>query len=111
MTEHGETKSSDISEFAFGQLCTRLGVPASYVKKCFDNGKINLDNTVDSNIYKPSQVYLSTDRLHIRFVNHEPLPIDNDGSPLYAGFTVDSSDVGRGSLNMKFFIYRSVYYL
>lgn len=79
----------------------------------FDSYKVlkTLNNTVDSNIYKPSQVYLSTDRLHIRFVNHEPLPIDNDGSPLYAGFTVDSSDVGRGSLNMKFFIYRSVYYL
>lgn len=149
----GKERQVDISEFAFSQLCTRLGVPASYVKKCFENGKIHLalqnfhawagdmnknilvrehkgivrailsegyksfdsykviktlNNVVDDKIYKPSQVFLSTDRLHMRYVNYEPLPIDNDGSPLYAGFTVDSSDVGRGSLNMKFFIYRSV---
>lgn len=151
LTEQGERRSGDISEFAFQQLCTRLGVPASYVKKCFQTGKVSLaldnfhawagdmdkkilvrehdgevravlsedyspydsfkvlkalNNTVDNKIYEPSQMFLSTDRLHVRFVNHNPLPIDNDNSPLYAGFTVDSSDVGRGSLNMKFFIYR-----
>lgn len=147
----GETRRTDISEFAFSQLCTRLGVPASYVKKCFDSGKIDLAlqnfhawagdmnknmlirehggvvravlsdsytpfdshkvirtlyNTVDDTIYQPNQVLLSQDRLHIRFVNFEPLPFDDD--KMYVGFTVDSSDVGRGSLNMKFFIYRSV---
>lgn len=152
ITTEGERRSSDISEFAFSQLCTRLGVPASYVKKCFDTGKVGLaldnfqawagdmdknmlvrehkgvaravlsdsystfdsykvlktlSNTVDDKRFQPSQVFLSTDRLHIRFVDYNPLPID-DGTPLYAGVTVDSSDVGRGSLNMKFFIYRSV---
>lgn len=151
ITAQNEKRSVDISEFALGQLCSRVGVPASYIKKCVENGKINLAldnfqswaadakknilvrehegvarailsdsyetfdsykvlralyNTVDDKIYEPSQVLLSTDKLHIRFVNHNPLPIDTDGSPLYAGFIVDSSDVGRGSLNMKFFIYR-----
>lgn len=146
----GETRSADISQFAFSQLCTRLGVPAAYVKKCFDSDKVELAlqnfhawagdmnknllirehegvvravlsdsytpfdsyrvvktlyNTVDSSVYKPNQVYLSQDRLHIRFVNFTPLPFEDE---MYAGFTVDSSDVGRGSLNMKFFIYRSV---
>ncbi len=152
LTVQGEQRKVDISEFAFGQLCARLGVPAGYVRKCIDNGKISLaldnfhawagemnknmlvreyegvaravlsdsyspfdshkvlkslNNTIDDAIYKPTQVLLSTDRLHLRFINRRPLTI-NDGSPLYAGFTVDSSDVGRGSLNMKFFIYREV---
>lgn len=147
----GDTRRVDISEFAFGQLCTRLGVPSSYIKKCFDGNKADLaienfqawsgemkknilvrenqgiaravlsdsyksfdsykilktlNNTVDSSIYQPSQAFLSEDRLHIRFVNYDPLPIDDD--ELYSGFTVDSSDVGRGSLNMKFFLYRTV---
>lgn len=152
LTAHGDNRSVDISEFAFGQLCTRLGVPASYVKKCFDSGKINLaldnfqawagemnknmlirenegvvravlsdsytpfdsykvlrtlNNVVDDRVFQPSQVHLSTDRLMIRFVNHEPLPID-DGSPIYCGVCVSSSDVGRGALKAQFFIYRAV---
>ena len=43
----------------------------------------------------------------VRFVDFTPIPV-NDGSPLYLGFTVSSSDVGRGSLNAKMMIYRSV---
>lgn len=145
----GEKRTADISEFAFSQLCTRLGVPASYVKKCFDNGKVNLalDNfqawagDCDKNMlirehngvaravlsdsyapfdsyqvlralnytvserFKPSQVFLSEDRLNIRFVDYEPLAT-NDGSQIFPGFTVSSSDVGRGSLSVKFFLYR-----
>lgn len=152
-TTEGETRTADISEFAFGQLCTRLGVPAGYVKKCFDNGKINLavtnfhawaddcdkqflireqegvvravlsdsyksfdshkvlktlQNTVSDSQYKANGAYLSADRLHIRFVNREPLKVKNETSPIYSGFTVSSSDVGRGSLSMHYFLYRLV---
>lgn len=144
-----ELRKVDISEFAFSQLCTRLGIPSNYIKKCFDNNKSELAinnfqawskemnknifvreydgvarailsdsykvfdshkviktlyNVVDEEIYQPNQVYLSQDKLHIRFVNFEPLPFDDD--KLYTGFTVSSSDVGQGSLNMKYFIYR-----
>lgn len=151
-TEYGETRKADISEFAFSQLCTRLGVPASYVKKCFDNGKVGLalenfqawsndcnkkllireqdgivravlsdsyksfdshkvlrtlQNTVDSDTYKANGIYLSSDRLHLRFVNRKPLDV-KESSPMYSGFTVSSSDVGRGSLAMTFFLYRQV---
>lgn len=149
---HGEDREVDITDTAFAQLCTRLGVPAKYVKKCMDNGKTDLalsnfhawaddcksgmlireydgvaravlsdsyepfdsnkilralSYTVDTGRYVPTQIHLSPDRLHIRFVDYTPLPT-GDSSPLYAGFIVDSSDVGRGSLNMKFFLYRSV---
>lgn len=147
----GEIKKADISEYAFSQLCGKVGIPANYVKKCFANDKDDLAlqnfrswandtdknmlirenngvvravlsdsytpfdsykvlktlyNTVDDMVYQPNQVFLSEDKLHIRFVDFKPLPFDDD--ELYAGFTVDSSDVGRGSLNMKFFLYRSV---
>ena len=151
-TDYGEKKEADITQFAFSQLCARMGVPAKYIKKCFTAGKEDLAlqnfrawaNESDSNLlvrandgvvravlsdsykpfdsyqvlralkytvdfkrWQPTQVFLSEDRLVVRFVDFTPLPI-NDGSPLYMGFTVSSSDVGRGSLNVKMMIYRSV---
>ena len=152
MTAYGEKKEADITQFAFSQLCARMGVPANYIKKCFASGKGDLalenfrawaneaDNnllvrandgvvravlsdsytpfdsyqvlralkyTVDFNRWQPTQVFLSEDRLVVRFVDFTPLSV-NDGSPLYLGFTVSSSDVGRGSLNIKMMVYRSV---
>jgi len=77
----------------------------------YDSYKIlrALNYTVDTKRFVPSQVHLSLDRLHIRFVDYTPLPVtDGSGKPLYAGFIVNSSDVGRGALSMTFFIYRSV---
>lgn len=153
LTDYGQQKEADITQFAFSQLCARMGVPANYIKKCFSTGKeeLALQNfrawandadknlmvrandgivravlsdsyspfdsyqvlralkyTVDMKRWIPTQVFLSEDRLVVRFVDfNNPLSI-NDGSPLYIGFTVSSSDVGRGSLNIKMMIYRSV---
>ena len=152
LTDYGRQKEADITQFAFSQLCARMGVPANYIKKCFTSGKedLALQNfrawsqeaegnllvrandgvvravlsdsyapfdsyqvlralkyTVDMKRWIPTQVHLSEDRLIVRFVDFTPLPV-NDGSPLYIGFTVSSSDVGRGSLNIKMMIYRSV---
>lgn len=151
-TEQGGKKESDISQFAFSQLCSRLGVPAAYIGKCFKTGKeeLALQNfrawageankdmlvrenkgvvravlsdsyspfdsykvlrtlkyTVDTERFQPTQVFLAEDKMCVRFVDFNKLPI-NDGSPLYLGFNVSSSDVGRGSLNIKMMIYRSV---
>lgn len=39
---HGGTKTMDITDNAFSQLCTRMGVPAKYIKKCFAAGKSEL---------------------------------------------------------------------
>lgn len=151
---HGESRAMDMTDHAFSQLCTRMGVPAKYIKKCFDSGKADLavenfrawerevtgnmlvrerngvarailsdsyspfDNyrvlralnyTMDTKRFVPTQVYMSEDKLHIRFVDYQPLPIsDGTGSPLYAGVILSSNSVGAGSLSMKFFIYRSV---
>lgn len=75
----------------------------------FDSYQVlrSLKYTVDFGRWEPTQVFLSEDRLVLRFVDFTPLPV-NDGSPLYLGFTVSSSDVGRGSLNVKMMLYRSV---
>lgn len=152
MTEQQERKDADITQFAFSQLCARIGVPGKYIDKCYKSGKEDLalqnfrawadeakgnmlirendgivravlsDNyapfdsykvlrtlkyTVNVKRYQPTQVYLSEDKLVVRFVDFTPLPI-KDGSPLYVGFSVTSSDVGRGALSMKMFLYRSV---
>lgn len=151
---NGESRTMDMTDHAFSQLCTRMGVPAKYIKKCFDSGKSELavanfrawekehtgnmlvrendgvarailsdsyapfDNykllralyyTMDTKRFVPTQVYMSQDKLHIRFVDYQPLPIsDGSGSPLYAGVILSSNSVGAGSLSLKFFIYRSV---
>ena len=147
--QNGDIRQVDLTANAFQQLCSKVGVPSQYVKKCISNGKMDLalDNfnawakdananmmireydgvaravlsekykpfdshrlmktlysVVDDKKYQPNQVYLSQDKMHIRFVNFEPLPIDNDR--LYSGFTVSSSDVGLASINVKYFVYR-----
>ena len=151
-TEYGEKKETDITQFAFSQLCARVGVPGKYIDKCYKTGKEDLalenfrawadeaksnmlvrenkgvvravlsDNyapfdsykvlrtlkyTVDTKRFQPTQAFLSEDKLVVRFVDFKKLPI-MDGSPLYIGFNVSSSDVGRGSLSIKMFVYRSV---
>lgn len=32
----------DMSDFALGQMCAKIGVPAKYIKKCFSTGRIDL---------------------------------------------------------------------
>lgn len=153
ITEKGEHRCADITEYAFAQLCTRVGIPANYIKKCFENNKRELavlnfktwasdgasnmliresegvvravlsDKYVPYDSYKalktlriavntkrwnPTQVYLSEDRLAVRYVDFEnPLQV-NEGmnSKLYTGISVTNSDVGRGSLKMKVMLYR-----
>jgi len=151
-TAEREKKEADITQFAFSQLCTRIGVPGKYIDKCYKSGKEDLalqnfrawademngnmlvrENkgvvravlsdsyapfdsyrvlrsikyTADLKRFQPTQVFLSEDRLVVRFVDFHKLPI-TDGSPLYVGFAVSSSDVGRGSLSIRMFLYRSV---
>lgn len=153
LTTDGEVRCADITEFAFGQLCIRLGIPSAYIKKCFENGKMDLAvtnfkewsldcdkvllirendgviravlsaeyktydsskvlktvrRTVDRSKYAMHSVFLSEDRLHLRFIDRKSLNVKNEKSKIFAGFVVSSSDVGRGSLNMKYHLYRQV---
>ena len=41
-TELQEKKDTDITQFAFSQLCARIGVPGKYIDKCYKSGKQDL---------------------------------------------------------------------
>ena len=65
-----------------------------------------VDDCVDLSKYKVKGSYLSEERLHVRLVSKDMLPID--GEDLFAGLFLDSSDVGRNSRTVKFGIYKQV---
>lgn len=50
--------------------------------------------------------FINEERLHLRLIENQMLNID--GEDLYAGITLDSSDVGRSGLNVRFFIWKRV---
>lgn len=56
--------------------------------------------------FKLKGSFLNEERLHVRLVENEMLPID--GEDLFAGITLDSSDIGRSGLFVRFFIYKQV---
>ena len=140
-----------ISRYALGQLATKIGVPARYIEKCIDSGRIDLaqdnvnswledynkdlfireynggirgvlssrysvcdshdilevvNDAVDLSKYKVKGSYLNEERLHVRLIGTEMLPIDDED--LFAGLFIDSSDVGRSILTVKFGIYKQV---
>ena len=149
--EDKEIKQFPISRYALGQLSTKIGVPARYLEKCVDSGRIDLaqdnvnswlqdynkdlfireyngsvrgilsskysvcdsheildvvDDAVDLSNYKIKGSFLNEERLHVRLISKEMLPID--GEDLFAGLFIDSSDVGRSILTVKFGIYKQV---
>lgn len=151
ISEDSEIRDFSISKYALGQLGSKIGVPARYLDKCVQSGRIDLaqDNVnswledfnkdlfireynggirgilsnkysvcdsheilgavsdaVDLSQYKVKGSFLSEERLHIRLVSKEMLPID--GEDLFAGLFLDSSDVGRNILTVKFGIYKQV---
>ena len=65
-----------------------------------------LDDAIDTRNYKVKGSYLNEERLHVRLIGKEMLPID--GEDLFAGIFIDSSDVGRSILTVKFGIYKQV---
>lgn len=76
----------------------------------YDSVKVikNLRQTVDTDEYLLANTYVTSDRTHLRFISRNPLDASFDKSPLYSGFIVNSSDVGKASLSMKYFVYRQV---
>ena len=65
-----------------------------------------VDDAVDLSKYKIKGSFLNEERLHVRLVGKEMLPID--GEDLFPGLFIDSSDVGRNILTVKFGIYKQV---
>ena len=60
---------------------------------------------VDFDRYTPNQAYLSKSKFHIRFVDFDH-PAEVGGEKMSVGFTVDSSDIGKSSLKVRFFLYK-----
>lgn len=65
-----------------------------------------MNNALGFDNYKLKGSFVNEERLHIRLVEKEMLPID--GEDLFAGITLDSSDIGRSGLYVRFFIYKQV---
>ena len=83
------------------------GVLSSKYSVCDSHEILNVVNdVVDLNQFKLKGSYLSEERLHVRLVSREMLPIK--GEDLFAGIFIDSSDVGRSILTVNFGIYKQV---
>lgn len=65
-----------------------------------------LDDVLDLDKYKVKGHFLTPERFHLRLVQKDMLRVD--GEDLFAGLTIDSSDVGRSILNCNFLIYKQV---
>lgn len=65
-----------------------------------------VNNTINLNNYEVKGSFLNEERLHLRLINKEMLPINDED--LFAGLFIDSSDVGRSILTVRFGIYKQV---
>ena len=60
----------------------------------------------DPNTFKLKGSSINEERLHLRLIENTTLDIE--GEDLFAGITLDSSDVGRAGLSVKFFIWKQI---
>lgn len=65
-----------------------------------------VDESLGFDNYNLKGSFINEERLHIRMVEKEMLPIASED--LFAGITIDSSDIGRSGLYVKFIIYKQV---
>ena len=65
-----------------------------------------VNDVLDLNRFKIKGSFMNEERLHLRLIEKTMLPID--GEDLFAGMTIDSSDVGRSKLMVNFFIFKQV---
>lgn len=65
-----------------------------------------IDEVLGADNYNLKGSFINEERLHLRMVEKEMLPIE--GEDLFAGITIDSSDIGRSGLYVQFFIYKQI---
>ena len=65
-----------------------------------------ISDVVDSSNYSTKGYFLSPERFHARIVQNEMMNIA--GEDLFAGIQIDSSDVGRSTLLVRFMIFKQV---
>ena len=146
-----EVKQSEFSDFSFGQLCAKLGVPAKYMTECVKHGYTDLakdnfntwiddfgkdlmfrlysdkirgvlssrysvfdtpdiidvvDDTTRGMGLKVKSYFMNEERFHARLIQENKMKVN--GEDLFAGIQIDSSDVGRSTLTVNFFIFKQV---
>ena len=147
----GEVKFIPFSDFSFGQLCTKLGVPTKYMISCANHGYPdlaidNLNTWIDDfgkdllfRVYKDKirgvlssrysifdtpdiidvvddttrglgltvkSFFMNEERFHARIIQQDKMNIN--GEDLFAGIQIDSSDIGRSTLMVNFFIFKQI---
>ena len=65
-----------------------------------------ISDVVDSSDYSTKGYFLSPERFHARIVQNDMMNIG--GEDLFAGIQIDSSDVGRSTLLVRFMIFKQV---
>ena len=65
-----------------------------------------ISDVVDSSEYSTKGVFLSPERFHARIVQNTMMNIA--GEDLFAGIQIDSSDVGRSTLQVRFMIFKQI---
>lgn len=65
-----------------------------------------ISSVVDSSQYSTKGYFLSPERFHARIVQNDMMNIA--GEDLFAGIQIDSSDVGRSTLQVRFMIFKQV---
>lgn len=151
IAEDQEIRDFQISRYALGQLGSKIGVPARYLEKCVNSGRIELaqdnvnswlndydkdlfireyrggirgvlstkysvcdtpeilevlDNSLDLDEYNIKGSFLTPERFHLRIAQKQRMKVE--GEDIFAGLTIDSSDVGRSTLNVSFLVYKQV---
>lgn len=149
--QNGIARQHLFSEYSFGQLCAKLGIPVKYLMACVDHkyNDLALDNlnTWISNLgkdlmfrlygdkirgvmssrysvldtpdildvvddttkgldLKVKSFFINEERFHARLIQQEQINVD--GEDLFAGIQIDSSDVGRSTLTVNFFIFKQI---
>lgn len=66
----------------------------------------SVSEVFDPNTFKLKGSFINEERLHLRLIENTMLDIE--GEDLFAGITLDSSDVGRSGLSVRFFVWKQV---
>lgn len=65
-----------------------------------------LSEVIDPQMYSTKGYLMNPERFHARIVQNDMMKIK--GEDLFAGIQIDSSDVGRSTLSVKFFIFKQI---
>ena len=66
----------------------------------------SVSEVFDPDTFKLKGSFINEERLHLRLIENKMM--DVEGEDLFAGITLDSSDVGRSGLSVRFFVYKQV---